>query len=272
MKISVLSLFRDSERIIYDTLTRLESLEENTDADFEYFFYENDSTDKTLEILSNWIQDKKGRVISQELNAPKFGSVGSNVRVQLMAHYRNTLLDSVKPLNSDFTIVFDSDVIFEKDIIHKYLTYFTDDIAMLTPNTTQNIKCKMCDCGKDSYYDSWALIDKSGNFCMTWSHNPFYDQPDRDDWEAGVPVQVYTAFGGIAIIKSEYLNQVNWAVNQGTCEHWGLCHNLNKHGKILAIPEIQASVYLSQSVIGGLNPDSVDNVIRGQKNKLAERG
>ncbi len=268
MKISILSLFRDSERIIYDTLTRLESLEENTDADFEYFFYENDSTDKTVEILSSWIQNKEGKVISQELNAPKFGSVDSHVRVQLMAHYRNTLLDSAKPLNSDFTIVFDSDVIFEKDIINQYLPYFADDVAMLTPNITQNIKCKMCDCGRDSYYDSWALMDKSGNFCMTWSHNPFYNQQDRDNWDAGVPVQVYTAFGGFALIKSEYLNQVNWAVNKGTCEHWGLCHELNKYGKVLVIPNIQTSVYLPQSVIGNIKPESIDNLINFQKDKM----
>ena len=268
MKISVMSLFRNSEETIHSCLERLEKLENFTNASFEYFFYENDSTDRTLDILKTWMISKVGNVFSEKLNAPKFGSVTSEQRVQLMAYYRNKLLNSFKPLDSDFTVIFDSDVIFQEDIINKYLTYFSQDVAMLTPNIKQNIKCKMCNCGKDSYYDSWALIDRLGNFCMTWSHNPFYHQEDRDRWENGVPVQVYTAFGGFCIVKSQYLNQCNWAVNKGTCEHWGLCHSLNNYGKILAIPDIETSVHIPQSVISGIKASSINNLINFQRDKM----
>ena len=45
-KISVLSMFRDSESYIENALRQLDSLERETlGFSFEYFFYENDSED-----------------------------------------------------------------------------------------------------------------------------------------------------------------------------------------------------------------------------------
>ena len=59
-KISVFSLWRDSESYIYRSLKQLESIEEqNQDIEFSYFFYENDSTDNTASILSSWISTRK---------------------------------------------------------------------------------------------------------------------------------------------------------------------------------------------------------------------
>ena len=52
MKITIISIFRDSEATIQNCLKQLDELEKNTDAPFEYFFYENDSKDKTKKILS----------------------------------------------------------------------------------------------------------------------------------------------------------------------------------------------------------------------------
>ena len=40
MKITILSLFRDSEKTIKNCLKQLDELEKNTNADFEYFFYD----------------------------------------------------------------------------------------------------------------------------------------------------------------------------------------------------------------------------------------
>ena len=58
MKITIISIFRDSEKTIHNCLKQLDELEKNTKASFEYFFYENDSKDKTKEILDKWMDNK----------------------------------------------------------------------------------------------------------------------------------------------------------------------------------------------------------------------
>ena len=60
MRISIFSLFRDSEDYIYDCFDRFEKMESCTNASFEYYFYENDSKDNTASILQEWIKNKKG--------------------------------------------------------------------------------------------------------------------------------------------------------------------------------------------------------------------
>jgi len=268
MKISVMSLFRDSEDTIHSFLKRLEDLENFTNAAFEYYFYENDSTDSTLEILKAWMAGKAGNVFSEKLNTPKFGSVTSEQRVQLMSYYRNKLLYYVKPISSDYSIVVDSDVVFAPNIVNDYLKYFSESVSMLTSNCVQNISCKMCDCGKPSYYDSWALIDRYGNFGLTWSCNPFVVDSDRKLWENNEPVEVYCAFSGLAMIKSEYLNKVRWAINRNTCEHWGLCDGLNRFGKVLAIPKIITNVHIPESITSNLNYNRVVNNQKEILNKV----
>ena len=73
-RISVFCLWRDSEKTIHRTLKQLEDLESIDGFEFSYFFYENDSTDKTVDILKEWISKKSGDLKAEILNAPKFGS------------------------------------------------------------------------------------------------------------------------------------------------------------------------------------------------------
>ena len=42
MKVSVLSMFRDSEDYLPETLKDLDALQDQSACDIEYFFYEND--------------------------------------------------------------------------------------------------------------------------------------------------------------------------------------------------------------------------------------
>ena len=97
MKITIISIFRDSELYINNCLKKLDSLEQKTDAKFEYFFYENDSKDKTKEILNKWMKNKKGKLICENINTPKFGSIVNKERFSLLAQYRNKLFEVGKP-------------------------------------------------------------------------------------------------------------------------------------------------------------------------------
>ena len=88
MKISVFSLFRDSEKIIYESLSRFSDLLEIPGLDVEFFFYENDSKDNTRTIISDWANDKPVKFFYEDINTPKFGSVTDTYRLVLLSYSR----------------------------------------------------------------------------------------------------------------------------------------------------------------------------------------
>lgn len=267
MKISILSLFRDSEKYIERCLSDLEILVSNTGAEFEFLFYENDSVDNTRQILKKWMSNKEGLFIYEDLNNPKFGSINYYDRFRFMSYYRNKILLESKPILSNYTILLDSDVIIDKNLVNKYLKYMSDDVAMLTSNTVQNINCKMTNSINPSYYDSIILFDKNNNHCMTWSSNPFYRKQDRDLWDNGLPVDVNRAFAGAAMIKSNILNLVSWDTI-GNVEHEIFCDRVRFYGKILCIPTIINKVIIDENTLQSITDDHYQNVINFQKNKL----
>ena len=237
MKITVITLFRDSEKKLNAYFKRLEAFERRYE--MEYYFYENDSKDNTRKIITEWMKKRKGRFIYEDLNTPSFGHITNKERMELLTQYRNTILNKAKPLTSDYTLLLDSDIDYKSDIIKKYLKRIKDDIVMCTPFIKQNIKCYMCNCGQPSYYDCFALKDKDNNNGLLTACNPFLTEKDRQQWDRKEPVEVNAAFGGIALIKTAVLNEVEWATTGG-CEHWLFCEAVRKYGKILVIPTIEA--------------------------------
>ncbi len=238
MKITVISLFRDSEKNLNKYFKRLEALEKRYE--MEYYFYENDSKDNTEELLETWLNNRKGKLISEILNAPTFGHVTQKERMERMTYYRNTILMTAKPLMSDYAFLLDSDIDYAADIIKQYIKRMKGDVVMCTPFVEQNIKCYMCNCGKPSYYDCYALKDKDNNSGLLTSCNPFLIESDRKKWVNNEPIEVNSAFGGAALIKTAILNEIEWAT-QGGCEHWLFCEAVRKYGKILVIPSIKTS-------------------------------
>ena len=265
MRICIFSLFRDSEDYIYDCFDRFEKMESCTNASFEYYFYENDSKDNTASILQEWIKNKKGKVKCENINEKAYGSTMEGARVIKLAKLRNKMADLAKPVDTDFTVVLDSDVIFEPNIINQYLEYSELDFSMLTPNIRQNVPCKMGSGDDSSYYDSWSLFDHDKNWCMTWSSNPFYRAQDRKDFNDNKPIDVYRSFGGFVFLKSEYFNQVKWFSN-GELEHWYFCDELRKFAPIYFIPSIQPRVHIDQT-----QWSHEDRVINRQKYMLESK-
>jgi len=245
IKISVFSLFRDSEGYMNETLRSLDEVSSSTDADFEYFFYENDSRDNTAGILGDWMNGKKGKLLSETANEKSHGSTLEPNRMIKMARIRNKMANLGKPVKSDYSIVLDSDLEFSKNIVNDFLKYKNLNFSMLTANSRQTVPCKMGGDSETSYYDSLSLFDSENNHCMTWSDNPFYEDSDRLKFKQGKPIHVKRAFGGFALIKSNYFNNVKWS-SSGDLEHWALCDELNKYGKIYFLPKVRPMVNIEQ--------------------------
>jgi len=256
MKITVMCLFRNSEKGLPKLFSRLKKLEKKYE--MEYYFYENDSTDNTVKELEIWMLTRKGKVISEILDAPTFGHTPDEERMKMMTYYRNKLLNGIKPIDSDFCFIIDSDVDFNENIIDDYLKYMKDDVAMCTPFVKQNIKCNMCMCGKQTYYDTFAIQDKDNNEGLLLSCNPFQRKEDRQSWKNLEPVVVNSAFGGAALVRTEAVNNTEWATKRkesafdikgrmmGSCEHWAFCKGVSKYGKILVIPTISTFVKMKE--------------------------
>tara|TARA_R110000824_G_scaffold94723_3_gene228294 strand:+ start:935 stop:1777 length:843 start_codon:yes stop_codon:yes gene_type:complete len=245
MKISVFSLFRDSQASISQCLSQLEAIEVHTNASFEYYFYENDSQDNTLETLTQWMRGRKGKLLGETLGLPSHGSTLEAERMIKMATIRNKMANLGRPTDADYCLILDSDVEFSEDIVNDFLAYKDLDFSMLTSNLRQNVPCKMGSGDSSSYYDSLSLFDTAGNHCMTWSSNPFYEEEDRERFEKGEPIEVLRAFGGVALIKGSYFNKVRWASN-GQLEHWALCDALSGYGKIYFLPTITPRVSIAE--------------------------
>ena len=244
MKLSVISLFRDSEKFLDRLFKKLEAIEK--DYEVEYFFYENDSKDNTRNLIQKWIEGRNGQFIYEDINTPSFGHVIDKARMDLMVRYRNKILDTAKPLKSDYTLLIDSDIDFPNHIVKDYLPYFNNlhadlenkNVVMCTPNIKQNINCIMGEPQELSYYDSFALKDTKGSKGMLLSANPFWEKKDRALWKDKKPVKVNSAFGGVAMIKSDVLNKVEWET-RGGCEHWMFCEKVREHGDVIVIPTIE---------------------------------
>lgn len=278
MKISVLSLWRNSQKHIHRTLAQLESLEKkHSDIDFSYYFYENDSTDNTVRILNEWLEKKDGHLISHKLNAPSFASEGSPYRMAWMASYRNTLLKSVRPLDSEYTLVFDSDIIFEDDLLENFLNYreSSSDWVLLSANTRQNLPCIYDDEVKkdDSYYDVSCLIDSRGIYVATWWDCPLYNSEDREKWYSEESIQVKSAFGSCSLIKTSTLNNpdVQWDSVDGSVEHVGLCFSLQKYGKIYVCPKVKPRVWFKFGTGGDGSEKPWDDEIQDVNNQFARK-
>ena len=119
---------------------------------------------------------------------------------------------------------------------------------MYTPYISQNIKCKVCNCGKDSYYDVAALYDKWNVRGIIWSCNPFMNIFDRQLLINNQPVEVNSSFGGFVFLKSFPLNFCNWR-SDGDIEHVLFCEEIRKYGKIKLYPDIKVKVELNKELI-----------------------
>ena len=251
MKVTIFSLWRDSESYIQRALSQVKALEANNkDVQFEYYFYENDSKDNTRAILQDFFIGRKGKLIAEDIGSFKFGSTLEKNRMISMAQYRNKILHAARPMDSDYCIVWDSDVKFSPDILHNFLKY-KDEGGMLCPNIRQDIPCVMGSGKEDSFYDSLSLIDVYDIQCMTWADNPFYDEADRAKYEQGLPIEVNACFGGFVVFKTDILNneKVEW-FSDGSLEHWGLCRKVKEYTgeKIIFLPEVKVYVEIDNKL------------------------
>ena len=72
--IAVLTIWRDNEKILDRALSQYETMEDELIPKgfrFTYAFLENDSKDETAMRLYKWVRERRGFLVSEQIDAPK---------------------------------------------------------------------------------------------------------------------------------------------------------------------------------------------------------
>jgi hypothetical protein len=217
MKILVKVLVRDNAKWLPLFKTMFQKLEGL--AEFELWFYENDSRDATKDLL--W-----GNVLSEENPLPGL------TRTQRLAVYRNCLKDHVTS-EADFVLLIDSNMFFSRKSLEtmiETMVHRTED--MVVPHAM----VRPC----EFFYDTFATILEDGTRC-----GPFTSivpcgasQHVRHCHRVtGVPPIIQhteryhtfkSCFGGFVLIRFEAYKKARWSVDSPCdCEHWNFCKGLS---------------------------------------------
>ena len=235
--IAVYALWRDSEAHIERTLHQLEDLE-NLNYNFEYYFYENDSKDNTVNILTKWLDKRSGKFLHENIGAKKFGSVINKERMLLLSDCRTKCKNLGKESSAKYALCLDSDIIFDKNNLEMHISDLEKlpNCAMVTPNVRQDIPDLISGESKDSYYDILPFYDRFKVSGLPWANCPFRNGIDKMFWGMGKPVKCFSAFGGFALIKGDIYKKVNWS-STGLVDHINLCQEINDFGDIYVCPK-----------------------------------
>lgn len=252
LRIIIVSLCRNAETYIDNNLTIIADLLKNSCLDYRIILFENDSQDKTKQIIQNHIlKNDKIILLSENYNRPQFGTTKHRERTEALAEYRNILKDYVKInySNFDYVIVMDSDFkSFSHNGIFNSFGWLSENnsISAIAGNSFE-IK-PIFDPTKPVLwnYDSWAFRGTWWEDLDAYPKNMFNNYNSMlwfGFWILPIgsePITINSAFGGTCIYKNSFYINGNYFGND--CEHVTFHHYLKNN-----FPEFQ--LYLNPSQI-----------------------
>ena len=211
--------------------------------DFRIVIYENDSTDHTKEVLSEWSATDQERihVILENTEGKVRRFTAKDVRfhpfcrTEMLGECRNKYMDFISEhqWTADYLMVIDMDVakIQLKAILTSFDSkYDWDAVAAFGYSTSPSMKRR--------YHDTFALTEYGDE------HNPqtrekiialaekYGTLKPLDDW-----VRVYAAFDGIVIYKFEAIKGARYVTYKNDddyaevrCEHYSMGKYMADHG------------------------------------------
>lgn len=210
---------------------------------------ENDSRDKTKELLKEWAEEKDNIILdmkdTNEETIPNRTDkcvfpAGSRYRIEKMATFRNIYLKIIKEksLKSDYIIVIDVDIdSFYPQDIKVNIENAPEDWHGLFPNGVLYSKCfnKII---KEKYYDTFAFVPyESKTYELTfreqYENRDYISRNLKHDY-----LKVKSAFGGLGIYRYEDLTNFQYTVTENhrstilevLCEHISLAQYLENRG------------------------------------------
>ena len=237
-KVLICGICRNVAKVLPQTIARIECLG-NYFKDYHVFVYENDSTDNTRDILTQWqTNNNKVKIKFDTLNPPPFTDPKGEDRRKYMAMARNKYLNYARGYNRknpiDYLIIVDMDLMggWSYDGVFNSLGQ-KDEWDVVGSNSV---------CYEHNgqqwnrlFYDTWALR--------------FFDKQEND-FEKGNKIinrgesliYVASCFGGLAIYKPKFLKEdINY--DQFDCDHVTLHSELGKKNYRIALNPNQIVLY-----------------------------
>jgi len=230
---------------------------------FEYFFYENNSTDNSKKLIQSFMECRLGKYLCENIDNPnKWTNPISPERGLWMTQLRNKIKRIHGILNSDYTFVIDSNITFTPNTINDFIKTFENDntISVVSPYT----KCVTS--ASNHYYDSLALRTLSGlNYLNTGNTCPFkhckrcirsrnikrtkIDDNQLLDINDKI-IDVSVVFGGCSMYPTKYYNIYNYDSNtvlekKLVCEHFDFVEKFRENGRIVINSDIRLSMQTS---------------------------
>jgi len=220
--------------------------------DIAYYVYENDSTDNTKEILKQFTIGRDATLVTEDLQSHHYARDESPSRIEHLAKCRNRLL-SMRPFKHEWTIIVDSDIVFNANLIDSFLNREKpDDLVALCCNGKDKMDCVHHGRGTNicnHYYDTYAMVDSNDNWIYNqfqMSCNHFLTREDIDKWNHDYIVKVNSAFGGLAFYKTQIINKheceykpsIDERTNRTMSEHVHFNKCLRQHGNVYVDPTL----------------------------------
>jgi len=261
MYISICLVIRDGEKYMEYIDRFFKNYEKlYPDDKLEFFIYENNSTDNTKSLIKKFYKNRKGKYICEDLYNNKMKSGRSKERGNHMAEIRNKLKKHHGILTSDYTLIFDCDVVFLPFTIKQLietLEYNSDFAIASTFNICWNVYKYPWHLKWDNntslinrchYYDSFALLFNGCSYFSETTNCPLESCKHCITWrKKNLPKEILldmtkiniaeTAFGCISLIRTDIYNKVNWG--SSICEHHSFCEQVSKYGKVAINPKIK---------------------------------
>ena len=189
-----------------------------------------------------------GKLVSENLNLPRYGSVVDVNRFTLLAKYRNKIRKILlSESEADLVLLLDTDISFNlQDIEYLIKASSHPDVVMSVANTRQDIPDLMMNKTKDSFYDVLPVRDLYNNSGLYFTDCPLLMNRDRKLWENNENVTVNSAFSGVSIVKKTGLYHSEWSTT-GYVEHINFCSDIRKSGTIVMVPNSKPKVSLDLS-------------------------
>lgn len=244
--IIICSIVRNAERGLRKNVPVIRKLCERF-ADYRIVIYENDSTDKTKEILKEWVEKDDDHVIAlmndigAEQTIPTVKSVVSNPffsrrRIEKMASLRNQYMQYIDDchLEADYLMVVDLDV--AQLNLESILSSFEDDVPEWDAVTAYGYS--LGPMLRRRYHDTYALTElekvnqpQTESLILSNAYR-FANLLANDEW-----IPVFSAFGGLAIYRFESIKGLRYQVLDNDdprvevhCEHFSIYKQMTERG------------------------------------------
>ena len=213
---------------------------------YKVFVYENDSTDKTKQLLQGWHDSDPDNVfislndtsaqptIPPASDVPGINPFYSHKRIDKMAMLRNTYMQFVDDMgwSADYLVVVDLDVakISADNIVSSFVREDWDAVTAFGYSTSPKLKRR--------YHDTYALTEFGDEENPQTEEKIIRNSEKYANLNDGNPwVRVFSAFGGLAIYRFESIKGVRYEALKNNdprvqvkCEHYSIYYQMKRRG------------------------------------------